>query len=78
MICPLHLTDAEERMYNKIHDHLLSMKDGEIKKLDPNHSNYTVFVNCCKHFIDAEYDWLNGFSLTFNEAFTRIRKDFLN
>ena len=71
------LTETQELFYHKVHDTLLSMKDGEIRKLSPAHANYENFVACCKFFIDNKYDWLNGFSITFNENYTALRKDFL-
>ena len=72
------LNETQELFYHKVHDAIFAMKDGEIKELSPSHANYENFIACVKHFIDARHDWLNGFSITFNNSYTRIRKDFLN
>ena len=72
------LNETQELFYHKVHDAILAMKDGEIRDLSPTHANYENFIACVKFFINCRYDWLNGFNITFNDSYTKIRKDFLN
>lgn len=69
------LTETQELIYNKTFDILKNMQDGEEKTLSKNHTSYENFVQCVKHIIDTAQDWNNGFVLTFNSDYSKIKKE---
>ena len=61
-------------MFNKAFDLLKNMKHDEEKALQKEHPSYENFVNIVKFIIDNAEDWNNGFSITFNSDYSKIRK----
>ena len=67
--------EIREKKRNSILLALTKMGDGQEQSLDKNHPGYDDFIFVVKQIIDEGKDWNNGFSITFNNAYTKLRKD---
>lgn len=72
------MTTKQQKIFSSVYVAIMKMEIGEIKELSKTHANYDNFIYCVKHIINNKHDSRNGFSLTFNSEYTKLRKDFLN
>lgn len=67
MITPLNYRD-------KVLQHLIDLKDGEVFTIKTDNRSYKSYILAVKTIIDCGHEIANGFTLTFNEDYTRLTK----
>lgn len=67
MIPPLNYRD-------KVLQHLIDLKDGEVFTIKTDNRSYKSYILAVKTIIDCGHEIANGFTLTFNEDYTRLTK----
>lgn len=55
-------------------DKYIDMPMDEERTFDKTRQDYKQTIACTKRIIDGELDIINGFELTFNDEYTKIKK----
>lgn len=61
---------------DKVLIHLINdIKEGETFKPNVKNDSYPQYIQAVKTIIDCRHDIVNGFTLTFNDDYTRLTKE---